>query len=87
MSAEVCLILAIVVLLPWVMAIPLLVAVGFLILLPREHTRQVRHRLAEGVLWEWVTNSKFSARAHNWLWNEGNGRYDQKGERPGPEQD
>lgn len=87
MSTELCLSLAGVVLLPWAVALLLLIAIGFLALLPHGYTQQLRHRLADGVLWQWVKGSKISAKAHGWLWDEGNGGQDQAQKRPGPHEE
>lgn len=42
-------------------------------LMPRKLTRQLRHKLADLVLWQWIKGSKISSLAHQWLWREGNG--------------
>lgn len=77
MSLEFCLLIVGAALLPWLVLVPLLVVIGVLILLPRRVTRQVRHRLMDFVLWQWIQGSHISSRAHKWLWNEGNGGTDQ----------
>lgn len=41
---------------------------------PREHTRQLRLKLAEFVMWQWIKSMKVSRIAHDWLWAEGNGK-------------
>lgn len=51
----------------------LLMVITILIILPRQTRRQIRHRLADFVLWQWIKGSAISARAHHWLWREGNG--------------
>jgi len=75
MSLELCLALAGVLLLPLIFVVPLLALIVFLILLPRRITRQVRYRLMDFNLWQWVQGSHISAKIHKWLENgNGNGK-------------
>lgn len=52
----------------------LTIAAVVLAILPREHTRQLRRKLASFVMWQWVKGMKISRIAHDWLWSEGNGK-------------
>ncbi len=45
-----------------------------LLILPLSYTGQLRHKLAEFVLWQWIKGSKVSAVVHEWLWASGNGK-------------
>lgn len=52
-----------------------LICIALIVLvIPRAVTRQLRHRLAQVVLWQWIKGSKASAVLHQWLWREGNGK-------------
>lgn len=62
------------------LAFPIL-AIGCLTILalviaiaPREQTRRLRLKLARLVMWQWIKSMKVSRIAHDWLWNEGNGK-------------
>lgn len=60
---------------PGLASIIFLICVSLSVLImPRAVTRQLRHRLAQFVLWQWVKGSKLSAVLHQWLWREGNGK-------------
>ena len=46
-----------------------------ILLLPRRHTRWVRHKLARAVMWQWRKMSKLSAIVYAGLWQRGNGNH------------
>lgn len=52
----------------------LTIAALIMTILPREHTQQLRRRLAGFVMWQWIKGMKISRIAHDWLWSEGNGK-------------
>ena len=58
---------------PYLLVLALALLALAIAIMPREHTRRLRHKLAAAVLWQWVRGSKISAIAHGWLWKNGNG--------------
>lgn len=54
--------------------IGLLVVIALIVaVMPREQTRQLRHKLSKGNLWQWSKHGRLSAVIHGWLWKNGNG--------------
>src|SRR5262245_277866 len=67
-------ILMAIILLPW-LPVTCLSGIALIVaIMPREHTRRLRHKLARFVLWQWLKGSVLSSILHDWLWREGNGQ-------------
>lgn len=49
------------------------VVIFFILFMPREYTRNVRHFLARLVMLQWVSGSRMSQIAYDSFWQKGNG--------------
>lgn len=49
------------------------VLVFFVLFLPREYTRNVRHFLARAIMLQWISGSRISQIIYNSFWQQGNG--------------